>query len=314
MTRITPDDRLGRAALRAARPGVFPLGARGAGRFAMQGVYYLRPLTAQNAGDWTHSGQGGAFRQVGPTKIAVFTVVNSLGAIVDREGNVVRCSRNDPGRPCPKITEWLSRPASTPAGTESAPTSNTTLTLVVTNQKLPFAHLQRLAKQVHGAMSRAIQPFATQADGDVLYAVSTDQVENEELQPIELATIASELAWDAVLASVPDAREVVPPPVMPTGDALDPAALEAYVGDFEFSDFSRVAIRVEDGQLVARYGGISQIYFWEEVHALLPAGPDQFVIDLPARDVIRFERAGDGVQSLVLNPGPWALRAARSDE
>ena len=80
---VYPDKALGRAALRAARPGVFPLGAHGAGRYTGCGAG-----GGGTKGEGT--GQGGAFRQVGPTKIAVFTVVNALGAIVDRNGNVVR--------------------------------------------------------------------------------------------------------------------------------------------------------------------------------------------------------------------------------
>ena len=35
------------------------------------------------------AGQGCAYRELGATKLAVFTVVNSVGAIVDREGKVV---------------------------------------------------------------------------------------------------------------------------------------------------------------------------------------------------------------------------------
>src|SRR5258705_3173327 len=77
-SRVTPDDALGEAALRSAKMGWFPLGARGAGRFAMQGVYFNRGDSAENYAYWAHSGQGGAFRTVGPTKIGVFTVVNAL--------------------------------------------------------------------------------------------------------------------------------------------------------------------------------------------------------------------------------------------
>ena len=51
-------------------------------------------------------------------------------------------------------------------------------------------------------MSRALQPFHTVADGDILYAVSTAEVEDGP-DPVTLAVIASEVAWDAVLASVP---------------------------------------------------------------------------------------------------------------
>jgi L-aminopeptidase/D-esterase-like protein len=51
-------------------------------------------------------------------------------------------------------------------------------------------------------MARAIQPFHTLADGDVLYAVTTEEVELEALDPTGLALAASEVAWDAVLSIV----------------------------------------------------------------------------------------------------------------
>jgi L-aminopeptidase/D-esterase-like protein len=70
---VTPDEELGRAALTAARAGWFPLGARGAGRFAMQG--YGLDITQ-------HSGQGAAFRQSGNTKVLVVTVINGGLVIV----------------------------------------------------------------------------------------------------------------------------------------------------------------------------------------------------------------------------------------
>src|SRR5207253_7041890 len=84
---VYPDKELGRAALRAARPGVFPLGARRAGRAATAGK-------AVAYGEGESAGQGAAFRQIGETRIAVFTVVNAVGAIVDREGAVVRGHRD----------------------------------------------------------------------------------------------------------------------------------------------------------------------------------------------------------------------------
>jgi L-aminopeptidase/D-esterase-like protein len=52
-------------------------------------------------------------------------------------------------------------------------------------------------------MARAIQPIHALVDGDVLYAVSTNEVENDWLDTIALGVVASELAWDAVLAAVP---------------------------------------------------------------------------------------------------------------
>ena len=46
-------------------------------------------------------------------------------------------------------------------------------------------------------MARAIQPFHTLYDGDVLFAVTTGEVENPGLNEVALGVIASELAWDA---------------------------------------------------------------------------------------------------------------------
>jgi hypothetical protein len=53
-------------------------------------------------------------------------------------------------------------------------------------------------------MARAIDPFHTIADGDVLYAVTTDEVENDALDGRALGVLASDVAWDAVLQSFQD--------------------------------------------------------------------------------------------------------------
>jgi 6-aminohexanoate-oligomer endohydrolase len=192
---VYPDKELGRAALRAARPGVFPLGPRGAGRSATVGKTF-----AFSEGE--PAGQGAAFRRIGDARIAVFTVVNAVGAVVDRDGTVVRGHY--------EIATGMRRPLL--AGVEErlssgrpvhAPPGNTTLTVVVTNQRLDSRLLRTLARQVHASMARAIQPFHALVDGDVLYAVSTNELE-PTLESIGLGVVASELAWDAVLAAVRD--------------------------------------------------------------------------------------------------------------
>ncbi len=77
---------------------------------------------------------------------------------------------------------------------------NTTLTAVVTNQKLAAGQLTQLARQVHASLARAIQPVHAPADGDVLYAITTNEVDEKELSPTALGIVAAELLWDAVLA------------------------------------------------------------------------------------------------------------------
>jgi L-aminopeptidase/D-esterase-like protein len=251
---IYPDKRLAQAALRAARPGVFPLGAQGAGRMAMQGSFF---------GCNAHSGQGGAFRQVGAVKIAAFTVVNAYGAVTDRAGRLVACNRakswgnlsmtSELLRNLPQSlkADWDAAAASPDAGG----TKNTTISLIVTNQKLDYASLQRLAVQVHTSMARAIQPFSTSEDGDTLYAASTQETDSNELNPVTLTTIASEAMWDAVLASVPDNAVSARPTEKPASVSAD--KLASYAGTYEFGSAAAAGgfgglglhVRLEDGQV-----------------------------------------------------------------
>ena len=79
---------------------------------------------------------------------------------------------------------------------------NTTLTAVITDAPLDGRSLGQLARQVHTSMGRAIQPFHTSTDGDVLWALST-RASSVAVSGDVLAWRASEVAWDAVL-SIPE--------------------------------------------------------------------------------------------------------------
>jgi 6-aminohexanoate-oligomer endohydrolase len=191
---VYPDKELGRTALRAAKEGSFPVGARGAGRSATVGKTF-----AYNQGE--PSGQGAAFRQVGPTRIAVFTVVNAVGAIVDRDGEVVRGHLDADSGTRSRLVEGVERVLAEGRAPRPTP-GNTTLTLVVTNERLDQRSLRQLGRQVHASLARAIHPFHALVDGDVLYAVTTGTATNDHLDSVTLGVVASELAWDAVLSSV----------------------------------------------------------------------------------------------------------------
>ncbi len=305
LSTVTPDEALGKAALAAAVEGRFPLGPRGAGRSAMQGGYL-----ANQSGDWPHSGQGGAFHQIGQTKIAVFTVVNALGAVVDRQGRVVRCSYAPSTKDCGSIGSALRRrlpqlAGAAAGGTRDEPaalSNNTTVTLVVTNQKLGVRELQRLAVQVHGSMARSIQPYSTMDDGDVLFAVSTAEVDNPALSAMDLSTIASEVAWDAVLASVPplDAPYSKQPIELPA------SALDAFAGTYEFQSGARVAVKRDGSKLFTTLTGMGGLFFAKEGNRLISVGQRDFLIDGARGDLIRFDR-----DRLTINPGQWAQFARR---
>jgi L-aminopeptidase/D-esterase-like protein len=170
---IYPDKELGRAAVRAMRPGRFPMGARGAGRSA----------TASHGAGAELAGQGGAYRESGDTKILAFVVVNAYGCIVDRTGRLVR------GKPAGPVSGRVPR------------SGNTTLSVVCTNQKLDRLQLQSVGRQVHASMARGIQPFHARWDGDVNYTLSTQEVTNDVLDEVTLGELASDAMWDAILAS-----------------------------------------------------------------------------------------------------------------
>ena len=195
---VYPDKALGRAALRAAESGVFPLGACGAGASATVGKGLGFEMRESG-------GQGGSFRQVGPTKVAVFTVVNAVGAIVDRQGHVVRGHLDDETGQRYHFRDGLAKKLAEAKPLEPPREGNTTLTVVVTNQKLSMERglawsLRQLARTVHSSMSQGIQPFHTLYDGDVLWAITTSEVENPDLNDVALGVIASEVAWDAILS------------------------------------------------------------------------------------------------------------------
>jgi L-aminopeptidase/D-esterase-like protein len=191
---IYPDKELGRAAFRAAHEGWFPLGRHGAGRSATVGKTF-------GLGEGEPGGQGAAFRKLGPTRVAVFTVVNAVGAVVDREGQVVRGHLDAASGDRRTLVAGVEERVAAGRPVHPLP-GNTTLTVVATNQTLDRRILQQLGRQVHASLARAIQPFHALVDGDVLYAVSTGEVENPALDSIGLGVVASELAWDAVLSAV----------------------------------------------------------------------------------------------------------------
>ena len=190
---IYPDKRLGRAALDNARTGQFPLGARGAGIAVTVGNGFEFDRGEQ-------AGQGAAFREAGGVKFFACTVVNAIGAVYSRDGEVVLGHIDRATGKRSTFAQDLERRL---AVRQDAAGQNTTLTVLVTNQTVRGHDLTQLGRQVHSAMARAIQPFHTRDDGDVLWTVSTAEVEVPEWSLTALGVAASEVVWDAVLEAYP---------------------------------------------------------------------------------------------------------------
>lgn len=290
LNEIYPDKQLAQTAFRAAKTGSFPLGARGAAASAVTGGLF---------GCNAHSGQGAAFKQIGDLKIAAFTVVNALGVITDRNGRVVSCYKDKAWPQDLKASELLSKHAygewSSPEKTDK---KNTTISLIVTNQKLDPAELKRLAVQVHTSMARGIQPFASIFDGDVLYAVSTQELDKAVMPPVTLGVAAGEIMLDAILSSVPEQPRISPPIAEPIPALLRKNA----IGKYQFSEKVSLEIESVDGRLFARATGSKPVFGitkTENTELLLAENND---LTVPGRYplVFRFEN-----NQLLINPGRW---------
>lgn len=199
-TAIAPDAELGIAAYRARRSDRVAVGRVGAGMSATAGKAALARCE--------FTGQGVAFRALGDIRILVLTVPNPLGVIVDRDGAIVR-GNYDPetGRRTHLADGYAEALAG--AGVERVAVGNTTLTAVVTNVAMSDKDLRLFGRQVHSSMHRGIQPFHTNQDGDTLFAVTTADLRlpldgaspwgENTVNSTALATVASEVAWDALL-------------------------------------------------------------------------------------------------------------------
>ena len=297
LNEIYPDKRLAQAAFRAAEPGRFQLGAAGAGRSAMTGYFF---------GCNARSGQGGAFLQRGDLKIAAFTVVNAFGALADRGGRVAACHPH-PTWPKELLLTDLMRgiPESRTADWNSASAKNTTISLLVVNQRMSAVQLKRLAVQVHMSMGRAIQPFATFGDGDVLYAVSTAEVDEQPMLDADVGVLASELMWDAILASVPPQIEALDP----IGISLDRSVLASYVGDYAFSSYASLRITADNERLFAQAIGERAVFSIGKDHPVEIFAVNEHEFMVPGRYPMSLRFTDSG--TVVVNPGSWEQTGLR---
>jgi len=188
---IYPDKQLGKFAATNSMPYRIPIGRYGAGRMTTVGKGFDFTL-----GEF--SGQGASFHEFGPTKILVIIILNSIGGIRARDGSLVLGHLD---RKLGERVELLDRIDEKDHPVDMSNVSkNTTLTVVITNQKFGTYHLKQIAKQMHSSMSRMIDPFHTPDDGDILFFSSTNEVVNTTLPPSKFGMVGTEIIWDAVLS------------------------------------------------------------------------------------------------------------------
>ncbi len=169
---VRPDKKMGRAACADAFSGAHchAEGNVGAGTGATVGK-------ARGAGYMMKSGLGAYAVQFGELQIGALAVVNALGDIFDAgSGRKIAGMLNEDGSGFADCQAELCRMLAG-CGDENLfaaqPSSNTTLTVVLTNGSFNKMELQRVASAAHNGYARTIRPVHTSADGDSIYAAST---------------------------------------------------------------------------------------------------------------------------------------------
>lgn len=186
-----------RAARDAQRSARGPMGRVGAGSGARVGKYLGRAHSMPG-------GLGSVAARIAPRgTLGVLAVVNAVGAVRDpTSGRFVAGARTDRGRIVPPSLKSLGRVGGT----------HTTLAVVATDLVLSRPQLLRLAMIVSTGLARAIVPFHTTTDGDMVFAATTERVATDraERRPGEvvdrLGVLGADLAVRAVLSAVRPTR------------------------------------------------------------------------------------------------------------
>ncbi len=183
---------LGYAAAEGASRAIVPFGRRGAGAGALVGKYLGRDRAMRG-------GVGSAAARVGGGTVGVLVAVNAVGAIRDpTDGRWVAGARGPRGRVVPP-----DRPFRRPERT-----TGTTLTLVATDLALDRPALARVAAIGHAGVGRAVVPYQSSTDGDIVFAATTDRttprtaMDRPGAAADLVGTCAADLAVAAILGAV----------------------------------------------------------------------------------------------------------------
>lgn len=179
---------LGMAALKAAKPH-FDIGRVGAGRGARAG------------GDAGGLGSASVVTHDGVV-VGALAAVNSHGSVTMPGTNVFWAwsfeqagefgGARPPADYALDLDDWggaKSNPGTWSTDAASGGRTNTTICCVATNVALTPPEAQRVAKMAMAGLGRAVRPAFAPFDGDVVFCLSTGQIERTEMRPFVIARI-----------------------------------------------------------------------------------------------------------------------------
>lgn len=187
---IYPDKDLGIKAFKNKVPGIVSSGRVGAGANVSVGKYLGRKYSEK-------SGQAVGHFKMNGLEILTLTILNAVGNILDHQGAVIAGTLMEDQKRHHIADVLVKTKFQKP---ESIPKGNTTITAVIINAKIPRDQLERLAIMAHTSMGKMIEPFHTPDDGDVLFAISTQEVELEKgIEISDLGVLASRTIQNSIV-------------------------------------------------------------------------------------------------------------------
>ena len=199
-----PDAAMGQAACRAALDGepgaVLAEGNVGAGTGASVGKL-LGPERAMKAGF------GVCGLRMGEMVACALVAVNAFGNVRGADGTWIAGCRDDAGRVMEPLEAFAALAASEAAGggtgadaaAGTAPCTNTTIGVVLTNARLTKAQATKVSSTAHDAYARAIKPVHTLNDGDTIFTFASGEV---DASPDAVAILATEALQGAIERAV----------------------------------------------------------------------------------------------------------------
>ena len=137
------------------------------------------------------SGQGYAHYERGGVQLDVLTVMNAVGDVYSRDGNIIAGARGGGGSYISGLENTIREGLA-----HFSHVGNTTLGVVITNIRTDVCDMCALAQAANIGYARVIRPFNTAFDGDTVFALTTNEVDGD----LEVAKIlTTQLAAESVI-------------------------------------------------------------------------------------------------------------------
>ena len=137
-----------------------------------------------------------------PLIVSALVAVNAFGNVHDAQGNILAGARNLNGVGFADPIQAITRTSWQAANSSR---QNTTLGIVATNAVLTKSEATKVAQMAQAGLARVIRPVHSPLDGDVVFALSTDNVQTNVSV---VGALAADVLAEAVVNAVRAARSL----------------------------------------------------------------------------------------------------------